>query len=188
MEKSEATEREPANIIKVLREHSNYTIKEFAEYADVSEQVVLRTEQGTYSDVPPSISQAISKLHNMTFDEIKNEYANYKVARRKWSQKESPLVLELLNDLKSTVSFQHPFIYWRVACGYDTRMGFCIAFCVHNATLTRFEKGRSEYVPEVLYDVFCDIFGEDQALKTYTKLQRLYDKFQGKVRDKGDAA
>lgn len=177
---------EPVCVIKTFRNSKDMTIKDLAEKAGCSEQVVMRAEQGIYAAIPPAISYLISELSDSSIDELNARYHYFVKNHRCWAQQESPLIPSLLITTVIQGKKIHPFVAWRQCCGYSSRMSFCTSFCIHNSTLTRFEKGTSEYVPDVLYELFKDLFGEKQATKSYAKLQRLYDSYKGKVR--GDAA
>lgn len=173
---------EPVSIIRQVRTNKNLTLKEFANLARCSDQVVMRAEQGIYSNIPPAVAYALSEMRGYTIEELNAHYKLFIEKHRQWAQNKKPLLPAKLELAPlDTEEGLHPFIWWRHRCGYTTRMGFCTAFCVHNSTLSRFEKAKTEYVPDIMYELFQDIFpGKSLATRVYSKLQRLYDEFTGK--------
>lgn len=65
------------NPIKKIRSELGYTQREFADIADVTEQVVLKTEQGLYPNLPPSMSHTAKHLSNLSVGILEAMYLDW---------------------------------------------------------------------------------------------------------------
>lgn len=145
---------EPVNITKRIRINHEYGINTFASYAGVVPQTVLRTDQGTYRQIPENVLISLMHLEPDTKpSEFQDHYREFVLEHRRWSQKRKPL-----SNNWRTYRFQsHPLVYLRKKSGYQSRMGFCTAFCLHPSTIRRYEMGDTESIPEQLSEMFEDI-------------------------------
>lgn len=165
---------EPVNITKKIRLENDMGLQTFAGYAGVSQQIVLRTDQGVYADIPISILTALLELSRITSNDLKIKYAQYIKEHRLWAQAEKPLNP---NHILHADSPLHPLVSWRILCGYESRMSFCTAFCLHSSTITRFEAGEAKSVPHILKELFLDIYDTDQAMEVYRCLDFRFQKW-----------
>lgn len=60
--------------IKKYRTEANLSQKELAAMAGITEQVILKAEQGLYPTLPPSVLRAMRELTGKSFTEIEDEY------------------------------------------------------------------------------------------------------------------
>lgn len=65
------------NPIRKIRTDLGYTQREFADIADVTEQVVLKTEQGLYPNLPPSMSHTAKHLSNLSVGLLEAAYLDW---------------------------------------------------------------------------------------------------------------
>lgn len=146
----------PMNVVKSIRLSNNLSLTQFAELARCSDQVVLRTEQGTYREVPPKILKLCEDLNSMaTKNFVATKYREFtKLHRALYA---SRLDLDLSKYVAHRANSPHPLIYLRSRIGYATRMGFCVAFCMHPSTVRRFELGETLEIPEQVRELYYDI-------------------------------
>lgn len=148
------------NPIKKIREELNLTQKEYAKLACVTEQVVLKAEQGLYPTLPPSIMRVAVTESNLSVGLIEAMYEDW--------------ILQELRDVKlpttfvpSQVGFYTPdqFIGWRaVVCRMNgvpnSVNGFCKLFKINPYVIQKYEGGKMKSIPLQLVERIAFIRGE----------------------------
>lgn len=154
-----AQDREFVNPVKVVRNKLRLSHAELAIRYGVSESTLLRTEQGLYVDIPPTILRNIATDHPLP-SLISADYHRFQVSQRDRNRNELRPYGTIKHDPYSKT---HPFISWRKECGIESRLEFCRMFCIHPSTLKRFEDGISLTTPSYLLDVLRSL-GVDYTL------------------------
>lgn len=150
------------NPVKNARRFLGLTQVELANECGVSRQTVLRTEQGVYTSLPPSLGEWLTR----DVPGIYNAYHAWQRAKRKHSYGKliEPYSFDSISD--------NPFHRWRVDSGLNSRMGVCKDFCLHPAVVTKFENTvEHSLVPDIILDALRD---SGYAESTLTALQRAY--------------
>ena len=144
------------NPIVALRKELRITQKELAEQAHITEQVVLKAEQGLYPTLPPSLLRMVSQLSELApglieanyeawiNEELKktklpsvgNQMVTNPVNFKEWRQK----VCEL-NDVPNSVN------------------GLCKLLKIHPYVIQKYESGRMKGVPIQLIERIAYIKG-----------------------------
>ena len=147
------------NPIREERLRLSLSITDFSKILEVSTSTLLRTEQGLYVDIPPTILRYFDS-HSLTPWSIRPEYVRYQTSQRasvleqqiRRLDKENKDILDVLPQLDYN-TMEHPLVNWYRRLGYKTRLEFCKAFCLHPSSIIRFEAGRTRSVPEQLSNV-----------------------------------
>lgn len=156
------------NPVKNARRYLNLTQVELANECGVSRQTVLRTEQGVYTSLPPSLGTRLVK----DVPGIYNAYHSWQTSKRKSSYGKliEPYLFDSLGD--------HPFHKWRIDSGLTSRMGVCKDFCLHPAVVTKFENTlEHSLVPDIILDALRDA---GYAEGTLTSLQAAYVSYRSR--------
>jgi len=161
------------NPIKLLREEAGLSMETLAERSEVSKQTVLRAEQGCYDLIPPSIFNYM--LSAWPYSEIINLPTRY----RDWQKEQRK---QNYGELSTLITWDflspavHPFIYWRETSNIYARIQISKLYCVHPATISRFEHSNalSSSVPEQLIDALLE---SGYSLATIEKLCDLYERW-----------
>lgn len=156
------------NPVKAARRYLGLTQLELADACGVSRQTVLRTEQGVYTSLPPSLGEWLVK-------DVPGIYSAYHA----WQRAKRKASYGRLIEPYSFSSFDNPFHRWRMDSGQSSRMGVCKDFCLHPAVVTKFENtlehGR---VPDIILDALRDAGYMEGTL---TALQSAYSTYRAKV-------
>lgn len=157
------------NPVKNARRFLGLTQLELANECGVSRQTVLRTEQGVYTSLPPSLGDWLTR----DVPGIYSAYTSWQTAKRKHSYGRliEPYSFDTAND--------NPFHRWRLDSGLTSRMGVCKDFCLHPAVVTKFENTLEHIsVPDIILDALRD---SGYAESTLTALQRAYSEYRGRA-------
>jgi len=125
------------NPLKVLRKRAGRTIDQVAARAEVSRQFVIRSEQGVYSEPPASLLGFYSSILDVSVAQVTNDYFNFQRATR---QANYGRLIEPWAFTAVGAVGEHPFTRWRLMSGISSAAGVCKLFCVHPASLNKFEK------------------------------------------------
>ena len=119
-----------------------------ATLSNVSHMTVIRNEQALYPDPSARIIQALIDLRVGPFyspqpwEEYERIYHEYQMRVRSHTNWESaPFSSGLLTD-------NHPFLLWREALGFPTRLAFCKAACVSSPQVLNYETARQRVMPK----------------------------------------
>jgi hypothetical protein len=156
------------NPVRSSRRRLGLTQLDLASACNVSRQTVLRTEQGVYTSLPPSLGEwLVSDVPG-----IYTAYHAWQRAKRRNSY--GRLVEPYTFDLSD-----NPFRRWRHDSGLASRMGVCKDFCLHPAVVTKFENTLEHLtVPDIILDSLRDAGYSESTL---TELQRAYVNYRSGV-------
>lgn len=153
------------NPVKNARKFLRLTQLELADACHVSRQTVLRTEQGVYTSLPPSLGDYLVR----ETPGIYSAYHAWQTAKRKSSY--GKLIEPYAFD-----GNDHPFHRWRIDSGLASRMGVCKDFCLHPAVVTKFENTIEHMgVPDIILDALRD---SGYSETTLTALQSAYSRYR----------
>jgi transcriptional regulator with XRE-family HTH domain len=144
------------NPLKELRIAYHLSQREAASICGITEQVILKTEQGLYPTMPPSVLYAFSAYVQVTPESLESEYEYW-------------INAELLK-VKLPVGLPTPrtpaeFLQWR---GHvcllnkvpDTLNSFCKLFKINPYVMQKFEAGKLKQTPLQLVERIAFIRGE----------------------------
>lgn len=132
------------NPIKAAREQLGLSIGQVAGAANIHRQVIIKTEQGCYADIPP-------RLYSYLVSRLGDSDPGYTADYQRWvAEKRIESYGRLNRWLPDFRAELHPLVQWRQESEL-TRTAFCKAFCVHTSTITRFEtKLEQQTIPDQL--------------------------------------
>jgi hypothetical protein len=154
----------PVNPLRQYRSDKFLSLDQAAAELKVSVSTLIRTEQGCYNDIPPTILGAISS-HFLSPDAVRSQYSRYQTGNRTLNSR--GLVRgyqrELSQRYRISRKTKNPFIIFRELQGYYSRLAFCKDFCLHPATVKRLEDGLANRIPESVQSalVVGDVLTED---------------------------
>lgn len=146
------------NPIKRLRELESLSLNEVIEKADISRGLLIRTEMGTFEDIPPKLLNYFTEYHGYNPQQIAGDYKRFVSSTR--TQNYGKLTVDLpptyspvdvdLNFLPDDIlvrnyaeskesSIRHPFVQWRLYSGLTKQLDICRFFCVHQGHLSNYE-------------------------------------------------
>lgn len=147
------------NPVKTLRVSCGLTQRALASLAGVTEQVVLKTEQGLYPSIPPSMYAVARVLDpSIDLDVMAFQYEQW--------------ILQELNTVRlplasESVQYDTPvgFINWRAhVCllnhVQNSVNGFCKLMKINPYVIQKYEAGRLKQVPVQLIERIAYIKGE----------------------------
>lgn len=141
---------------------------ELADACGVSRQTILRTEQGVYTSLPPSVGEWL-------VSEVPGIYGAYHAWQRAKRKNSYGRLVEPYIYRNS----DNPFRRWRIDSGILSRMGVCKEFCLHPAVVTKFENTLDHSsVPDIILDSLRDSGYSETQL---TALQTAYIEYRGKT-------
>lgn len=162
------------NPLKTARLNRGLTIDSLARQANISKQLVIRSEQGTYVNPPPTL---LTFLFPLSADQYAADiaYRDYQNTQRRQAAQ------LLIPDPPIPPVGEHPFIHWRTASGITTTMRFCILFCVQHAILHKFENKPLAVIttPTNLKEALLDAEVSEDALNL---LELLFQNYKRKLR------
>lgn len=113
----------------------------------VSEQVVLRLEQGLFTKPSPSVMNILSDLCDLSPRLLRLEYVNYQHDTRQMFRTKFPSYsAHRLNPPAVADPSLHPLRDYYTSNGIS-RIGICKGWCVHPAPLTKYEENKQRSVP-----------------------------------------
>jgi DNA-binding XRE family transcriptional regulator len=150
----------PPNPIKTIRSEAHKTQHEYASIAGVTEQVVMKTEQGLYPNIPPSILRVAAMLAGQRAYAIEEEY-------EAWIQEELrhvklPPSVGRTNQIPKTPA---EFIKWRKAvCELNDEPNSVVALAkllkINPYVIQKFEAGRMKQTPMQIAERVAFIRGD----------------------------
>lgn len=144
---------EEVHPFKKIRWANGLTQNQLAEIADVTNQVVLRSEQGLYNIPSPKLTYAISKLEleALPVAELNSIYRSWQKIHRLYHRVkvQSPVDKWKLSGLIITMP------EFRRVMGQPSVLGLCKLLCVHPSQIDRYTKrgGSLFFLQEALRDV-----------------------------------
>lgn len=143
------------NPLTKFRSDHKWSIETCAVEIGVSPSTIIRIEQGLYNDIPPRVFRYLSD-RTLSPSSVSYGYHRWQNSRRVQSVNGENFRLfnQRLENLIRDAPEINPALLWRYdILGYDSRLAFCRALCVHPATVKRFEDGIAERMPSVIIDV-----------------------------------
>lgn len=147
------------NPVKKIRKDLNLTQREAASIAGVTEQVILKTEQGLYPTMPPSVLYSFGHLSNLSVGLIEAMYED-------WINQELRTVkLPQAVGLYDAWTSRYEFRGWRtVVCRLndvsDTVNSFCKLFKMNPYVIQKYESGKLKQTPLQLVERVAYMRGE----------------------------
>ena len=144
------------NPISKIRKELRLTQKELAQRANITEQVVLKAEQGLYPTLPPSLLRTTDYLAGLPQNSIENRY-------EAWIDEEL-LKVKLPSASHHMVTDRINFVNWRsTVCGMnqvpDSVNSFCKLMKIHPYVIQKYESGKMKGVPVQLIERIVFIKG-----------------------------
>lgn len=138
------------NPLKEIREKNNLTLKEFGSLAGVSEQLVIRNENGLFTDINPSILKTCMYLDTVREQELKDRYDKYIMSSL--ANVTLPYVPKRgdLDNLDDMLEFRKALTEANDMS--DSNYSMCKLLKIHLYPIERFTKGRKDTAPVNLYD------------------------------------
>ena len=141
------------NPIRAMRINLGLSQGDLIRFSGLNRMVVLRTEQGLYSSPSRQITKPLIDLAggNLIHEDIVGLYKSSQTFTR---QSQSWWIKKIVDPLPVAEGIIHPFVLLRshapVPHMYQSRMGFCKAFCLHPNSMRLFETGEQISPPESL--------------------------------------
>lgn len=171
METQEHSEKLESPIL-LWRKKMKLSQAKMAELLNISMTTYVRLEQCTYDRIPPKILWYIA-AHSGGVVSIASDYIVYQANKRRESARQNVLTHDLPPIWGTEPDNQiHPFIQWREHYSGLTRLQFCVYYCAHYSTITRFEAGITKEVPQQLLDILSECGYSSDVL---TELTRRYN-------------
>ena len=143
-------EKENPNPIVTMRRYDlRLTQAELADRAHITEQVVLKAEQGVYPTLPPSLLRMLSYLSGASEDKIEKDYENWILSELK--------KVKLPSVGNQMVTNYILFNEWRsTVCGIngvpDNINSFCKLMKIHPYVIQKYSAGKMKGVPVQLIE------------------------------------
>ena len=143
----------PVNVFSRLRSRAGISQAELARRAQCSKLVILRTEQGTYSEPPPVVLDYWIKVHGYDKFSLLEEYLEFQQETRKRSHMYYGTYLAFVIS-----DSEHPLRQLR-SVKHLTLNEVSKALCIPQATLQYFERKwkTQQTVPKGLFEVLLEI-------------------------------
>lgn len=144
------------NPISQIRKELRLTQKELAIRAGITEQVVLKAEQGLYPTLPPSLLRTVAYLTGLSQTRVETNY-------EEWIKSELSHV-KLPSASHHMVTDRINFVNWRsTVCGMnqvpDSVNSFCKLMKIHPYVIQKYESGKMKGVPIQLIERIVFIKG-----------------------------
>jgi transcriptional regulator with XRE-family HTH domain len=137
------------NPLAAFRADQKWSLDECARIMGVSQSTIIRTEQGCYNDIPPSILRYLSD-HHISRDAIIHDYHRFQSITRLRTLDRAAYYFwgQSLTALIAKEPTANPFVLWREGIlRYHSRLAFCKDLCLHPSTVKRVEDGLAERLP-----------------------------------------
>lgn len=147
------------NPIKKIRTELHMTQREAADVCEVTEQVVLKTEQGLYPTVPPSVLFAFASLSNLSVGLIEASYEDW--INQELRKVKVPTNTFMTDFWNSATTFPE----WRgLVCALNdvpnSVNAFCKLFKMNPYVIQKYEGGKLKATPVQLVERVAYIKGE----------------------------
>ena len=133
------------NPVAAFREENSLTQDQLANYAEVTRQVVTKTEAGLFDYIPPSIMRVIEAYEGGAASERQLAYTEWIdfVLKQTVSVDTFPPVGEwMVEEINS-------FVDWRFTVNHSVN-GFCTLMKIQPIIISNYEKGKTQNLPELL--------------------------------------
>jgi transcriptional regulator with XRE-family HTH domain len=189
------------NPLTRLRKAAGLTQENLALRAQVTRQFVIRAEQAVYPDPPVGLVNTLLELNydldedgsndfNDSIDfedldivELAAQYKAYQVALRKQHYGVLATRYNFSNTSLFDHELEHPFKQWRKDSNITSRIAISKYYCVHPATVFKFEEQPylTTHVPPELVTALIDSGYPKELLDS---LQKAYDTYKQYLRRK----
>lgn len=165
------------NPLTVLRNQHRLTIDGLARRSGVGRQVIMRTEQGVFTDPPDKI---LDTLLNLTPDADKASVLAAYYAYQRDLRRRNYGRLDTNPDFMGWAAHdldEHPFVWWRCTSGISARIQISKLYCVHPAVIFKFEMQPylTKSLPSQLYDALLE---SGYSEKVLTDLSGAYARYK----------
>lgn len=145
------------NPIKAIRDELHLTQKEAASLCGVTEQVILKTEQGLYPTIGPSVLLSMAELSGVSVGIIEAQY-------EEWLQQELKTVKLLPPEMDQAYKDFRNFPLWReMTCHLNgvpnSVNSLCKLFKLNPYVIQKYEAGRLKQAPLQLEERIAYIRG-----------------------------
>jgi transcriptional regulator with XRE-family HTH domain len=142
---------------KEIRVANRLGQEQVANQCRLTQQVVLRTEQGLYGMPSPSLLRFLASLeYSKSVDELRNDYKAWQTQHRLYSKVKIEQALLRQRAVAPKVKFTLPQLKNILGC--SSSIGFCKLMCVHPSQVNRYTKrgGSLFFLEEALRDVISE--------------------------------
>jgi DNA-binding XRE family transcriptional regulator len=133
------------NPVLAFREANSLTQDQLANYAEVTRQVITKTEAGLFDYIPPSIMKVMQAYEGASALDHQTEYTQW--------------IDEILKSTVTVSTFPpvgewfaeeiNSFVDWRFSVSQSVN-GFCTLMKIQPIIISNYEKGRTQNLPEIL--------------------------------------
>lgn len=194
------------NPIKRLRELESLSLNGVIEGADISRGLLVRTEMGTFEEIPPKLLDYFTQYHGYDARQIQNDYKRFvRSTRTQHYGKLTPELPPSYSPVDTNLTFlpddvitqnykdsreaqiRHPFVQWRLFSGITKQLDICRFFCVHQGHLSNYElKGNYvntpiQLVTALLESGYARTVLEELEVRYYLYRKYLTDQRIGRV-------
>jgi DNA-binding XRE family transcriptional regulator len=152
----------PLKEFRLAQDHgAGWNVEYCAKQIDVSASTIIRTEDGCYNDIPPTILRYIAPFF-LSPDSVRTNYRLFKSdARRRVKDgkifESFRFQAYVTTDKGVEKDTRNPFVIWRELCGFKSRLSFCKTLCLHPSTVKRLEDGEALDIPESVLESLREI-------------------------------
>jgi len=133
------------NPVAAFREENSLTQDQLANYAEVTRQVVTKTEAGLFDYIPPSIMRVIEAYEGAAASDRQLAYTEWIDSTLK--QTVNP---ELFPPVGEWFAEEiNSFVDWRFTVNQSVN-GFCTLMKIQPIIISNYEKGKTQNLPELL--------------------------------------
>lgn len=147
---------------KRVRESLSLTQSQLAREAQITEQTVLKTEQGLYTFPPVGIIRVLSELSRESEIDLYTWYNEFQKIRRSETRPVLESAISRFATLKEGIGGTHE--EFRQLVTGESQQQYCRFLCIHPAQLSRYERIGGE-LPNFLLNAYQDVRMEEGCLK-----------------------
>ena len=140
--------------IASLRRDRGYTQVFVADRLNIGRQMLMRMEQGLYTDLPHSAQ--LGRIYDVTEDEILRLYKEHVARTRERFSLKYPSFRDVLSGYSGAIM---PLTYYRNHLQL-TQIGFCKGLCVHPDPIRDYELNQQRGIPAQLI-IACNAISWD---------------------------
>lgn len=165
------------NPLKARRLLAGWTQDDFANYAGVTHDNIVRNEQGLFNRPSPAVLACICEYTGENPESVTKEYTAW-IAHKRRSDYTRQLLKRTISFPNSEKLKNHPFLLWRLAIAPGTsRIAFCQLLCLHPATVLKYEKGEQRPMPSQIRVALKEAGMDQKYLEMLAKLGSEYYTF-----------